>query len=116
MRLGARGEVSTPGAVTASAVTDEVLPAGEATVTVETEAWPLVLLSGQVHVTGFAAGQDAVDAPGPVSSGFQVLAVSWTGIVLLAVVAGVVVWLVIRRRRARGSRPQVVSANPTPAP
>ncbi|WP_315549413.1 hypothetical protein [Microbacterium aurum] len=55
-------------------------------------------------------------APGTVSSGFQVFAVSWTGIVLLAVVAGIVVWLVIRRRRARGSRPQVVSANPTPAP
>lgn len=110
LRLGAVPDltVSGPfglGATTASGEPRELLP-GESTVrTVDVEALPTVFLTGHLDVVPVAMGDDALPPVERVSADLTGLALSWTGLALVVLVAGgVATTLVVRRRRARRSQ------------
>ncbi|MGO2659554.1 hypothetical protein [Mycetocola reblochoni] len=79
---------------------DEVLPGGTAVLSGEAEAWPLLLLFGDLELSGSAVGDDEVTPPAVHSESVLVPAVSWTGLLVLLLAAGAVV-LLARQRRAR---------------
>lgn len=109
VRLGAAASAGGSGALGWAAERgggriEELLPGDSSQVTVEVDAWPLALLAGRASVAGVAVGEDDVVPPPVVESGFRQLAVSWTGLALLAALAAGVAGLRHRRRAATGAR------------
>lgn len=89
----------------------EVLPGQSATQTASVEAWPTFRLGGQVSVTPVVVGSDEV--PGELPAAVRtvsVWAVPWAQLALLALVAGLVVLAVARRRRAAARLEAAVAA------
>lgn len=109
VRLGAQSDLTATGPWGAAAVAstptvvDELLPGDAASVVVETDVWPLGVAFGAVDVAPLVVGADAVTSPAPIHATVQTLAVSWTGLVALLVVAALIVGL-LRRRGRTGRR------------
>ncbi|ACU35789.1 hypothetical protein [Actinosynnema mirum] len=78
---------------------DELLPGNTTTRTLEIPAPSLFWASGDLTVTGVAVGEDELTAPTPIIRGYSVLAVSWTGVGLLVLVAGGAALFLVRRKR-----------------
>ena len=105
VRLGDAAEVAVAGPfgvapASATAAAGELLPGDVARRTVAVEAWPMAVLWGTVTVTPTAIGEDQLTAAAAQSAGFLAAAVSWTGLVALVAIGGLVVW-VWRRRVGR---------------
>lgn len=126
VRLGADSVVSLagPGGLagsTASAQQREVLPGSSATVSVRLPVAPLFRSSGQVVSTPASVGADDVPVELVTArSSFEVWTVPWSQLVLLAaLVLGVVVVRVLRRRSAARVQARIdaaVAAATRPAP
>lgn len=107
VRLGAGTRVDASGvfgiaAATGELVTtDELLPGDAVTDVVEFEVWPVGYVSGAVETSGLAVGQDEVGDPGAASADYSRPAISWTGLLVLALLAGAVV----RYRSRSATRP-----------
>lgn len=105
VRLGAHSTVTGSGpfgrtAANASTELGELLPGGSATRSAELTVWPVLFVSGEVSVNALAVGQDVVALPPAVEHSFDVTAVPWSGLALLAAIAAAL-WIV-RHRRRRG--------------
>lgn len=110
VRVGAVGGAGAFGATAepAAAAPIELLPGDTGTVEVELAAWPILLLFGDARVSTVAIGEDALPVSEAVAESFTAAAVPWSGLALLVLVAGVVVGVVLVRRR---TRPAAASAS-----
>src|SRR5690606_34130997 len=77
----------------------ELLPGDSARQQVQMQAWPLAALFGAVTVTPSSVGSDSIPVPDAVTADFTTLAMSWTALALVALIALVVLLLWWRRRR-----------------
>ncbi|WP_159498336.1 hypothetical protein [Microbacterium sp. 18062] len=93
------------GASSATTTAGELLPGDTAEVVTSMTAWPMAALFGDAVVEGVLVGQDTVRPAAAVESSFSQIAISWTGLVVLALVAGGVVAVVVARRRRRSPEP-----------
>ncbi|WP_229052600.1 DUF916 domain-containing protein [Aeromicrobium sp. Leaf350] len=78
---------------------DELLPGDSATGVVELDAWPTLYLSGSVEAAGLVVGEDQVTAPGATTADFRGLAIPWTGLLLLALLAAALTYRTRTRNR-----------------
>lgn len=99
--LGVTGPAGLGGEVTADAEPHELLPGESAHASMETSAWPVAFLSGEVMVRPQALGADQTELPEPVAGEVRTVAMSWTGLAVMILVVGVVALAVIRSRRSR---------------
>lgn len=104
VRAGAASQltVSGPfglGGAEATGGVDELLPGDSTTITTEVSMWPAFALFGDVSVSVVPVGDDDISAPEPVVSGFTAAAVSWSGLAIVVLLAGIVVAAFILRRR-----------------
>lgn len=103
VRLGAAVQATSAGpfgllTAEGSAEAVELLPGDTATGAVSFPAWPSFVLFSDVDLVGVAVGEDAVELPAVQTLSATAFAVSWSGVLLLAVLMGAAV-VVIRRRR-----------------
>lgn len=89
------------GAATATGEQRELLPGESVTQTVSLAALPVVLLAGDLHVAPVALGEDALPAADAATADLAGLALSWTGLALVLLVATAGVLLTVRARRRR---------------
>lgn len=119
VRLGAANSVTTAGlfgwgATGAAATVDELLPGDAATIVTEVSAWPVFVAFGEATVSAASVGEDGVSPPEAVTESFLQAAVSWTGLIVLVLLIGVIVVRALvrrRRRRALGSSAPVEDAS-----
>lgn len=105
VRLGAAPTVIAAGPLgmagaRAAAEPAELLPGSTASHRVELQVWPLAALFGGVSVQPSTIGEDRTSLPDAASESFQSLAVSWTGLAVIALLILIIVF-VMRRRAAR---------------
>ena len=79
----------------------ELLPGDAVDARVELEVWPLFALFGDVVVAPSAIGEDRLPTSAPSTASFTALAVSWTGLAVIALFIGAIVLLARRRRKHR---------------
>ena len=102
-RLGAVAAVSTFGGTSSTDPSSpvELLPGDARSVVIEASGWPVMLLAGEATVRPVVIGDDGITAPAAADASFTQLAVSWTGLALIVLIAAGVIVLVLRRRSAR---------------
>ncbi|MDQ1083081.1 MULTISPECIES: hypothetical protein [Microbacterium] len=115
VRLGALAAVSGAGIDAAALAGEpaELLPGDSATLVAETNAWPVFALFGTTTVRPVVLGDDAFTAPGVVDESFTTAAVSWSGLAVVAMLAGGIAVAVVTRRRGRRDVP-AGAETPTP--
>ena len=116
VRLGARTDAVVAGpfglaTTSGSSERREILPAQSARESITIEAWPLVVLTGQVTVTPSIVGTDQVPVvlertPADVTA----WVIPWSQLLLLLVLAGAVVLVVWWRRRSARRTQQRIDA------
>lgn len=105
VRLGASEGIDVAGPFGLAAVSArggspaELLPGASVARSQEIAISPLALLTGGVTVSAVALGDDAVALPDAVSADFSALAVPWSALAALVILAVLVVLLVWMRRR-----------------
>lgn len=110
VRLGAAAAVTSGGpfgwgeAASGSDVV-ELLPGDTKTIRTAVSNFPLVMAAGDVSVKAVALGDDQIALPSVDGDEFSALAISWTGLALVVVVAGVVTLIIVRRTRSKKIQP-----------